>query len=138
MENRWYTSCEGVMKLTQGERIRMLREERKMTLEDVAKELGVGKPTVYKYETGAIAKIPNDKVDALAKMFGVSKPYLMGWSDKREESGIETVGVPFPDGEKFIQAYSYMTYDERIQLTELLTTAYDRYLLANDGYKIKT
>ena len=133
----WYTPYCEVISVTQGERIKMLREEKHMTIAEVGRRIGVGRSTAYKYETGAIAKIPDDKVEALAQLFGVSEQFLKGWSDKREESAVETVGVPFPDGEKFIQAYSYMTYDERVQLTNLVTAGYDRYLLANDGYKKK-
>ena len=38
--------------MTIGERIKALREQRRMTLEDVAKALNVGRATVFKYECG--------------------------------------------------------------------------------------
>jgi len=112
--------------MTQGERIRMMREEKRMTLEDVAKQIGVGRPTVYKYETGAIATIPNEKVKAMSKLFGVSEAFLMGWSDIREPDPKETIGIAVPDGEKFIKAYSVMSGQDRATLVEIFQRAYEK------------
>ena len=112
--------------MTQGERIRMLREEKKMTLEDVAKQIGVGRPTVYKYETGAIATIPNEKVKAMAKLFDVSESFLMGWSDSRKSDPKETIGIAIPDGEKFVKAYSVMSFEDRAVLTDIFRRAYEK------------
>ena len=69
--------------MTVGERIRELRKERNMTLEDVANKIGVGRATVLKYESGAISTIPTERVHQLANLFKVTRPYLMGWTDER-------------------------------------------------------
>lgn len=74
-----------------GERLRMLREERNMTLDAVAAAVGVGRPTIYKYETGAIKTIPPDKVHMLANLFGVTRPYLMGWTEERKANPQENL-----------------------------------------------
>ena len=113
------------MNVTQGERIKMLREEKKMTLEAVAKQIGVSRATVYKYETGAIANIPNEKFGALAELFGVSEPFLKGWSDHREMAKDEPFGIAIPDGKKFIKAYSVMSMEDRAILVEIFQRAYD-------------
>lgn len=110
--------------MTQGERIKMLREEKRMSKAEVARRIGVGRSTAGKYETGAIAKIPDDKVEALAKLFGVSEQFLKGWSDKRESDPVETIGMPVPDGERFIKLYSVMPYQDRVALTEIYQRAY--------------
>jgi transcriptional regulator with XRE-family HTH domain len=60
-------------------RIRELRKERNMTLEDVAKIVGVGKSTVRKWETGMIENMKRDKIAALAKALGTTPISLMGW-----------------------------------------------------------
>lgn len=62
-----------------GERIKMLREQRGMTLEELGDKVGVGKSTVRKWETGAIANMRRDKIQKLADALGVSPGYLMGW-----------------------------------------------------------
>lgn len=62
-----------------GEKIHELRRERKMTLEEVARSVGVTKSTVRKWETGTIANMRHDKIAALAGALGTTPEYLMGW-----------------------------------------------------------
>ena len=78
------------MPSTIGDRLKKLREKNRMTLEDVATYLNIGRPTVFKYETGAVAHIPSDKIEMLARLYSVSPAYIMCWSDDPEgqmESG---------------------------------------------------
>lgn len=67
------------------EKIKELRLTRGLTLEQVANEVGVGKSTVRKWETGMIANMRNDKIKALAKALGTTPEYLMGWEDAEKE-----------------------------------------------------
>lgn len=60
-------------------RIKKLRNQRQMTLEQVGAIVGVGKSTVRKWETGMIANIKGDKIALLAKALGTTPEYLMGW-----------------------------------------------------------
>lgn len=69
--------------MANGERIKALRKQHHMTLEDVAQSIGVSRANVYKYESGGIENIPEDKLEKLSVLFGVPKSYLMGW-DKEE------------------------------------------------------
>ncbi|MBO5863506.1 MAG: helix-turn-helix transcriptional regulator [Paludibacteraceae bacterium] len=66
-------------------RISELRKERNMTLEDVAKIVGVGKSTVRKWENGMIKNMKRDKIAALAKALGTTPTSLMGWENIEEE-----------------------------------------------------
>lgn len=74
-----------------GERIKELRKEKGMTLEDVAQAIGVGRATVLKYENGAITNIPTERVHQLANLFKVTRPYLMGWTDERKVNPSENL-----------------------------------------------
>ena len=67
--------------MTFGEKIKKLRIERGMTLEQVGDIVGVGKSTVRKWESGQIANMRLDKIALLAKALGVTPGYLMGWED---------------------------------------------------------
>lgn len=67
-----------------GSKIRNRRIELQLTLEDVAKAMGVSKSTVSRYESDEIENMGIDKVEALAKILQVSTAYIMGWSDKPE------------------------------------------------------
>lgn len=74
------------------QRIKALRQEKGLTLEQVADIVGVGKSTVRKWETGMIANMRRDKIADLAKALGTTPAYLMGWKEedtKKEESPSE-------------------------------------------------
>lgn len=64
------------------EKIKRLRLEKEMTLEQVGRKVGVGKSTVRKWETGAIANMGRDKIALLATALGTTPAYLMGWEEK--------------------------------------------------------
>lgn len=67
------------------QRIKELRKEKGLTLEQVAEVVGVGKSTVRKWETGMIANMRRDKIASLAKALGTTPAYLMGWKEKTEK-----------------------------------------------------
>ena len=52
-----------------GKLIKRKRLENGLTLEQVAKAVGVGKSTVSKWERGAILNMKKDKLDALNRCF---------------------------------------------------------------------
>ena len=64
------------------ERIKSLRKEKKLSLEQLADMIGTSRQTVHRYETGVIANIPHEKIEALAKALGTSPSSLMGWDDE--------------------------------------------------------
>ena len=68
-------------------RIKELRKEKGLTLEQVAGVVGVGKSTVRKWETGMIANMRRDKIASLAKALGTTPEYLMGWEEKEDPPG---------------------------------------------------
>lgn len=61
-----------------GQKIKELRKERGYTLEELGQKVGVGKSTVRKWETGAIANMRRDKISRLASALGVSPAYIIG------------------------------------------------------------
>jgi transcriptional regulator with XRE-family HTH domain len=64
-----------------GKRIKMLREENDLTLDEVAKRCKTTRQTIFKYENEIVTNIPYDKIELLAKAFAVSPSYLFGWDD---------------------------------------------------------
>ena len=71
-------------------RLKELRRERKMTLEELAVAVGTSRQTVHRYENGTITNIPRERVMALAEALGTTPSELMGWSDV-SLSGYENV-----------------------------------------------
>ena len=88
------------MSVGMAQRIKNLRQEKGLTLEQVAEVVGVGKSTVRKWETGMIANMRRDKIADLAKALGTTPAYLMGWNEK-EESPSEP---ELTEGEKMMLA----------------------------------
>lgn len=75
------------------EKIKARRLKLGLSLEDVAKELGVNKTTVMRYESKSIEKMPIDVIPPLAKILKCSPEYLMGW----EEENLTEVKIEFDD-----------------------------------------
>lgn len=61
--------------------IKNRRSELGLTLEEVARRVGVSRSTVLRWETGAIKDLGRDKIAALAAALHVSPEYLLGWTD---------------------------------------------------------
>lgn len=76
---------------TVGKRIKELRLQKNMTLEELGNKVGVGKSTVRKWETGAIANMRRDKIWKLADALDVPIPELMGWIDPSKEEITATI-----------------------------------------------
>ena len=73
------------MATNKGDRIKNLRIQNKMTLEEVGERIGVSKQTLYKYENNIITNIPSDKIEGLTQIFNVSPALIMGWNDTSKE-----------------------------------------------------
>ena len=92
---------------TQGERIKELRESRKMTQEALGKAVGTTKQTIFKYETGKIENIPYSRLLAIADALGADPLEIIGWKEAdegddkelEEETGSEVLGESVSDAE---------------------------------------
>lgn len=75
--------------MTIGDRIKIKRlANDNMTLEELSKKVGVSRQTLSRYETGAIAGIPYDRIESIAKALDVTPAYLMGWEDADGEQDL--------------------------------------------------
>lgn len=61
-----------------GERIKKIRKSKNISVEYLAKELGVSKTTMYRYEDSTIEKIPFNIFDKLCVLLDVTPAELMG------------------------------------------------------------
>lgn len=71
-----------------GERIKETRKKKGISVEYLAKELGVSKTTVYRYEDSTIEKIPVNVFDNICKILNVTPAELMG-NTEAELTGTE-------------------------------------------------
>lgn len=71
------------------ENLKYFRNEQKLTLEDVAKKIGVRSTTIQRYESGVITNIPQDKIEKLAEVFNVTPSQLIGWDVNSKSDEID-------------------------------------------------
>lgn len=64
-----------------GKRIKLARELKGMTQEQLGKEVGMNKSTIQRYETGQVSKIKLPVVESLAKSLSVNPDWLIEKSD---------------------------------------------------------
>lgn len=102
------------------QKIKALRQEKGLTLEQVADVVGVGKSTVRKWETGMIANMKRDKIASLAKALGTTPEYLMGW-DKKKDSPSEPV---LTEGEKvLLELFNRVPEDQQQLVLQMIRAA---------------
>ena len=82
-------------KLTTQEKLKDLRNEKGLSLEELAKETGLSKSAIGSYESDDTKEITSSAIVTLAKYYGVSTDYLLGFTDNREQhsSDIDSIGL---------------------------------------------
>jgi len=102
--------------MTVAERLKLLREKRGYTMDYVAKILGVAQQTYFKYEHGIIVNIPIDKVELLAKLFGVTEGYIMGW-EKSPSNNQDT---------ELLELFHQLDDEDKIEIVEVIKLKLNR------------
>lgn len=72
------------VKLTIQERLKDLRVERKLTLEQLAEATGLSCAALGKYEADDFKDISPFSIVTLTKFYGVSADYLMGLTEQKK------------------------------------------------------
>ena len=80
-------------------RLKELRTEKQLSLQELADRTGLTKSTLQRYETGNIGNIPLSKIDILAKGLDVNPHVILGWEENEPLilSNIDGI-VPVPHG----------------------------------------
>ncbi|MBQ1366258.1 MAG: helix-turn-helix transcriptional regulator [Clostridia bacterium] len=63
--------------MTIGEKIHDLRLRNNMTMEDLARQIGVQRSAINKYEKGLVVNLKRSTIASLCRVFGVSSSYLL-------------------------------------------------------------
>lgn len=78
--------------LTTGEIIKRVRQEHKMTQEMLAKELGLKKTTIQKYENGMVQNIKIETLRKISRLFQLP-PWMLLFPEKLEEFDLDWSNV---------------------------------------------
>ena len=96
-----------------GERIKKRREELGMSVADLAQKVGKSRATVYRYENGAIEKLPTGVLIPFAEALSTTPAFLMGWTDNKvvdqEEDTDKTL-------QSLLELYDNLSVDFRSKL----------------------
>lgn len=71
--------------MTVGEKIHYLRTKHNMTMDDLARELGVQRSAINKYEKGIVVNLKRSTIVSLCRVFGVSSSYFLDDDQLPEE-----------------------------------------------------
>ena len=93
--------------MTIGKKIKDLRTELNMSVDELADKLGKNRATIYRYEKGDIGNLPLDVLEPLAKALKTTPAYLIGWEDEDDDDEI-TIGKLL----KKMRTQRNMTIDE--------------------------
>ena len=103
-----------------GLRIKLAREKKNLTLEEVAKRCETTKQTIFKYENETVTNIPYDKIVLLSKALDVSPSYLFGWEEK-ESSPSEP---KLTEGEKLLlELFNKVPEDQQQLVLQMIRAA---------------
>ena len=85
------------IKLTIQERLKDLRVERGLTLEQLAEQTGLSKSALGKYEADDFKDISPFSIVTLAKFYGVSTDYLLGMTETKNHPDTELDALHLSD-----------------------------------------
>lgn len=68
------------------ERIKLLRERKGMTQDDLAERLGMNRANISNYERGIVTNIPADVLNKMADLFGTTVDYVLGRTNDTSSS----------------------------------------------------
>lgn len=93
------------------------RLELGLTIEDVARIVGVSGATVSRWETGDIENMRRDRIALLAKALKVSPSYIMGWEENTDNTDDEDILV-------ISRAAKKMSPERKKEMMDLLKIAF--------------
>ena len=119
-------------KLTIQERLKDLRVERGLTLEQLSAETGISKSALGKYETDDFKDISPFSMVELAKFYGVSTDYLLGLTEQKNHPNTELDALHL--GDDAIEVLRTGKFNHRL-LSELICHKdFQRFMLDAEIY----
>lgn len=83
--------------LTMAERLKDLRVSKKLTLEQLAEQIGLSRSALGKYESEDGGDINHYAIKKLARFYGVSTDYLLGLTEQKNHSDVDVTSLHLSD-----------------------------------------
>ena len=120
------------IKLTIPERLKDLRTERNLILEQLSEATGISRAALGKYEADDFKDISPFSIAALAKFYGVSADYLMGLTERKNHPNTELDALHL--GDDAIEVLKAGQFNHRL-LSELICHRdFQRFMLDAEIY----
>ena len=108
------------------ERIKERRNHLKLTLEEVATQVGVSRQTIQRYESGVISTIPSDKIERLASALLTTPAYLMWLEEGIKKATPEEPAFALSAKEKnMIKKYRCLSSPAQTAVDVMIDTQYE-------------
>ena len=102
--------------VTFGERLKQLRTEKDVTLDQLARDLGTTKATLSRYENGK-RRPGMDLITAIANYFNVSTDFLLGHDiEKQNETAHKRIAEAISDNPELLQFWEQLSQRDDLQL----------------------
>ena len=93
-----------------GDRIKLYRESKGWTQEELAKKIGVTPQAIYKYEKGIVTNIPLEKISVMSKALGIDPQKLAGWEKNNTSENTEVLA---PENEELLALYNVLDEEQK-------------------------
>ena len=104
-----------------GGRIKVARELKKLTQEELGIACGTTKQTIFKYESGIVTNIPLDRLERIAEILDVSPAYLMGCGVTDSEDKIKPTEPELDELDKeLVRLAAQLTTEQKLRQIETL------------------
>jgi transcriptional regulator with XRE-family HTH domain len=116
-------------RLTLQEKLRDLRDERKLTLADLDKATGIPQTTLHRFETDKDARVGYQDLVTLIEFYGVSADYIFGLTDNRlhRNVAIDELGLTDAAVETIREHFDIADGDEHMKILQEAVVDEDEY-----------
>ena len=93
-----------------GDRIKEIREKRGLSVDDLVKETGIPRNTLYRYERVETKSVPVDNLNKIAQALRVSRDYLDGTAAGPEQGTVDAQEWALTRVQMFLKYYHMLLY----------------------------
>lgn len=111
---------------TVGEKIHYLRTKNNMTMDDLARELGVQRSAINKYEKGIVVNLKRSTIASLCRVFSVSSSYFLDDNQALDDVAPHEPDLPAsPEARILAKGADRLPPEERKRLLEMASLMFE-------------
>ena len=107
-------------KLSIQEKLKDLRIEKGLSLQELSEQTGISRASLGNYETDDYKKITHKAIVTLAKFYGVTSDYLLGLTENREQHRVPVDDLGLDDEDYYMKTLATASISEDNYFNNLL------------------